>query len=146
MNLHVLVSLLACWAFVVPSDAFVVRPPSIAVQTGTTRYQPPAQTTSLQAIDPSAWIHSSGLTVALDTFDGSLVDPVVVSNAFWAGLQAKFVSLLIGQFLATIVFGLITMVAADQISQGVDYLKSQFVKEDAVQKTTETVQTIQDRL
>jgi len=40
----------------------------------------------------------------IETFDGSLVNPVVVSNVFWAALQAKFISLLIGQFIASIVF------------------------------------------
>jgi len=47
---------------------------------------------------------SSDLFTSVETFDGSLVDPVVVSTAFWTALKGKFVALVIGQLLATIVF------------------------------------------
>ena len=58
------------------------------------------------------------LTAAVPTFDGnSIVDPVVVSNAFWDGITRQFVSLIIGQFLAATVFGLITTLAASQMSK-----------------------------
>lgn len=60
---------------------------------------------------------SSTMWTAVDTFDGSTVDPVVVSNVFWAGLKAKFISVIIGQFLAAIVFSIIASVAASQMSK-----------------------------
>jgi hypothetical protein len=54
---------------------------------------------------------------AVEVFDGStIVDPVVVSNAFWASLTRQFVSLLIGQLFAAVVFGLLTTFAASQMS------------------------------
>jgi hypothetical protein len=62
------------------------------------------------------------LTSAVETFDGSqIVDTVVVSGVFWTSLKAKFVSLIIGQLLATIVFGVVTTVAASQLSKVGDW-------------------------
>lgn len=58
----------------------------------------------------------ASLVIAVEVFDGSqIVDPVVVSNVFWSSLQAKLLSVVIGQLIATIVFGLITSLAAKQI-------------------------------
>lgn len=62
----------------------------------------------------------TSLLTALETFDGSGVDPVVVSNTFWSSLGSKFVSLLIGQVLATIVFTIVVSIAASQMSGVVD--------------------------
>lgn len=60
---------------------------------------------------------SSSLLTAVEFFDGSAVDPVVVSNAFWDGITRQFVSLIIGQFLAVTVFGFFTTFAGSQISK-----------------------------
>jgi len=57
---------------------------------------------------PSLDETTSFLVSAIETFDGSLVDPVVVSDAFWIGLQSKIISVIIGQFLAAGAFALIT--------------------------------------
>ena len=47
----------------------------------------------------SSSFHLSDVAV----FDGSsIVDPVVVSNSFWSGLQRQFLSVILGQFIATI--------------------------------------------
>ena len=56
------------------------------------------------------------LLTAVDTFDGSqIVDPVVVSNAFWGGLKGKIISVIIGQLLATIAFTALTSAVASQL-------------------------------
>ena len=61
---------------------------------------------------------SSSLLASVPVFDGnSVVDPVVVSNAFWDGLTRQFVSLIIGQFLAVTVFGFFTTFAGSQITK-----------------------------
>jgi hypothetical protein len=59
----------------------------------------------------------STLTTAVNVFDGSGIDPVVVSNVFWSKLQANFISMIIGQFLAAIVFAFLTSIAASQLSK-----------------------------
>jgi hypothetical protein len=54
---------------------------------------------------------------AVEVFDGSsIVDPVVVSDAFWASLKGKILAVVIGQFLATIVFGIVASFIAAQLS------------------------------
>jgi hypothetical protein len=64
--------------------------------------------------------YNSFLT-SVEFFDGSeVVDPVVVSNVFWAGLKAKLLSFLIGQLLATAAFIFITSLAAQQIGKVAD--------------------------
>lgn len=61
-------------------------------------------------------ISISSVLTAFETFDASeVVDPVVVSGVFWTSLKAKLLSLVIGQVLAVIVFGIITALAAQQI-------------------------------
>ena len=66
---------------------------------------------------PQHSARSSTLLNVVPIFDGStVVDPVVVSNAFWDGLSRQFVSLIIGQLLAATVFGLVTTFAGQQIS------------------------------
>lgn len=56
------------------------------------------------------------LLTSVETFDGSdVVDPVVVSSVFWTSLKAKFVSLIVGQLLATLAFGILASLAASQL-------------------------------
>lgn len=60
---------------------------------------------------------SSIFTSTIETFDGSQIDPVVVSGVFWSSLKAKFVSFLIGQLLATLVFSVLITLAASQLGK-----------------------------
>lgn len=71
---------------------------------------------ALYVVPPDAsW--ASTLTTAVDFFDGSGVDPVVVSNSFMARLQGQFISVLIGNFLAATVFAFIMSQASSQLSK-----------------------------
>lgn len=70
---------------------------------------------------------ASTLTTAVEVFDGSGIDPVVVSNVFWSKLQANFISILIGQFLAAIVFAFITSLAASQLTKLGSHVADNFV-------------------
>jgi hypothetical protein len=72
------------------------------------------------------------LLKAVPIFDGSsVVDPVVVSSAFWDGLTRQFVSLIIGQILAATVFGFVTTFAGQQISK-----MGSFVSENLMSEVT----------
>jgi len=57
--------------------------------------------TARHEIDPS-----------LPIFDGSSIDPVVVSNSFWASIQTRLVSVFVGQALALVGFGALSQSAA----------------------------------
>lgn len=56
------------------------------------------------------------LLSSFETFDGSTlpVDTVIVSNVFWASLKAKILTLIIGQFLASVVFSFLVYIFAAQ--------------------------------
>lgn len=70
------------------------------------------------------------LTATVETFDGStIVDPVIVSNVFWASLQTKVLSVIIGQIIAAIVFSLLTFVISTQLSDLGDYIAKSVFKE-----------------
>lgn len=69
------------------------------------------------------------LNGVIETFDGSsIVDPVVVSDAFWTTLGAKITSLILGQLLATIVFTMVLSLAATQLSGIFDRATKGFVE------------------
>jgi uncharacterized membrane protein YciS (DUF1049 family) len=90
-------------ALVIQCHAFTPmhRPPSVAVHSlAETRV-----TTALHVVPP------------VEVFDGSGIDPVVVSNVFWTRLQANFINVLIGNFLAAIVFSFLMSQAAIQLSK-----------------------------
>ncbi|CAB9502285.1 Inherit from COG: Phosphoglycerate mutase [Seminavis robusta] len=90
-----------------------------------TTKSPPPQFASPTAMGmlPLADMDSLFLLADVPVFDGSsIVDPVVVSGAFWDGLSRQFVSLLIGQLLAATVFGVITTFAGSQISKLTGFL------------------------
>ncbi len=71
----------------------------------------------------SSSFHLSDVAV----FDGtSIVDPVVVSNSFWSGLQRQFLSVILGQFIATVVFGIAASFFSSQLSAIRDALLSKF--------------------
>lgn len=71
----------------------------------------------------------ASLLTAFDTFDGtSVVDPVVVSGAFWSSMTTKIVSLIIGQLIATVIFSLVLSVAASQLSGILDRVSKGIVE------------------
>jgi hypothetical protein len=69
-------------------------------------------------LSTSASLSSSSLvTSAVEIFDGStIIDPVVVSNIFWATLKAKLIWLVIGQVISVAIFAIFASVAASQMS------------------------------
>ena len=93
--------------------------------------QPPSsssttRTTTLNMLPPDQIISGGGdmMTTTLPSFltafsifpGSSVVDPVVVSNAFWDGITRQFVSLIIGNILAVIGFSFLTTYASDQMT------------------------------
>jgi hypothetical protein len=75
------------------------------------------------------------LLKAVPVFDGSsVVDPVVVSSAFWDGLTRQFVSLIIGQLLAATVFGFVTTFAGQQLSKMGSFVSENLTNELPKQK------------
>lgn len=53
---------------------------------------------------------------AVEVFDGStIVDPVVVSSSFWSSLQRQILSVILGQFIASVVFGILVTLLAPQL-------------------------------
>lgn len=77
---------------------------------------------------------------AFETFDGSTIaDPVVVSSVFWSSLQTKIISVIIGQFLATIVFAGLTYLVSTQISQIGNYVTKNIFNGDTKEKVRDNV-------
>ena len=92
--------------------------------------------------------YGSILLSIVETFDGStIIDPVVVSGAFWTAFQAKFISMIIGQILATIVFGIVTSAMTSQLYKVGDAVNS-FIADkvsDATFKSPPTTTTKQQQ-
>jgi cadmium resistance protein CadD (predicted permease) len=78
-------------------------------------------------VSPETFWASTLTTAVVEVFDGSGIDPVVVSNVFWSKLQANFISILIGQFLAAIAFAFITSLAASQLTKLGSHVTDNFV-------------------
>ncbi len=71
----------------------------------------------------SSSFHLSDVAV----FDGSsIVDPVVVSSSFWSSLQRQLLSVILGQFIATIAFAVVASFLAPQLSKLRDTILSKF--------------------
>jgi len=69
---------------------------------------------------------------AVEVFDGSsIVDPVVVSSSFWSGLRKQILSVILGQFIASIVFAILASLLAPQLSALRDVVLSKFTNDDA---------------
>ncbi|GKY97489.1 hypothetical protein MPSEU_000707200 [Mayamaea pseudoterrestris] len=86
----------------------------------------PPRRTTLSLVDD--W---TSLTTGIEYFDGSqLVDTVVVSNVFWSSLLTKLVSLVVGQVVATIVFGIIATLAARQIGNIGSFISDKVFKRE----------------
>jgi hypothetical protein len=67
--------------------------------------------------------NANTLWTAVEFFDGStIIDPVVVSNVFWSRLQANILSVILGQFLAAIVFSFLLSLAASQVTKILNYI------------------------
>lgn len=82
----------------------------------------------------------SSILTAVETFDGStIVDPVVVSGAFWTSLKAKLLSVVIGQILATIVFVGLSSVVASQLPKLGEAIGNTLFKEDNKAKISSTI-------
>lgn len=70
---------------------------------------------------------SSFYLSAVEVFDGSsIVDPVVVSSSFWSGLQRQVLSVILGQFIASVVFAILVSFLAPQLSALRDTIVSKF--------------------
>ena len=65
---------------------------------------------------------SSSLALSVETFDGSTVDPVVVSSVFWSSFQNKILSVILGQILASIAFAGLTYALSSQFSALGEYV------------------------
>ena len=83
----------------------------------------------------------TSISIALDVFDGSGVDPIVVSNVFWASFKAKLLSVIIGQLFATIVFGVVASFAASQLSTIGQFVTETIFKEQNDVKQVNTIST-----
>jgi len=113
----------------------------IAVSRGTDHRNPTASTrprrrvpTSELKLIPNGDFITTGTTfwtcAGVEVFDGSqIVDPVVVSGAFWGSLQTKIVSLVIGQILAAAVFSILLTVFATQMSKLATFVSGQIFKD-----------------
>ena len=78
----------------------------------------------------------------VEVFDGStIVDPIVVSGVFWANLKGKLLSVVIGQFLATVVFGLLASLAASQLPKLGQLVSETIFKEDNVKQVVSSVRS-----
>ena len=78
-------------------------------------------------------------TSVVEYFDGStIIDPVVVSNVFWSRLQANFISVIIGQFLAAIAFSFLLSLAASQITKFLSYVTEQIFPPTTTQRENQS--------
>jgi len=77
------------------------------------------------------FLETTSLFQAVEVFDGStIIDPIVVSGVFWSSMKAKILSVIIGQFLATLVFGILAYLLSSQLGNLSDYV-SKNVFQDA---------------
>ena len=102
-------------ASMMQAAAFVSKPSGLVVRSARPRTAGHNMINPDMFSNPDIW--GSTLSTAVDIFDGSGIDPVVVSNVFWSRLQGSFISFLIGQFLAAIAFAAIMSVASSQLSK-----------------------------
>lgn len=79
---------------------------------------------------------SSSFLTAVDIFDGSAVDPVVVSNMFWAGLKGKIVAVLVGSLVATIAFAILMSFVASKLLQAGEFLSDQIKSSSSSSSST----------
>ncbi len=88
---------------------------------------------------------STSIHQAVETFDGSTIaDPVVVSSVFWRSLSTKIISVIIGQVLASIVFGVLAYVLSSQLSKFGDYVSTKVFQQEESNKNR-NVQEFRER-
>lgn len=76
---------------------------------------------------------------AVEVFDGSsIIDPVVVSSSFWSSLQKQIASVILGQFIASVVFAILVSFFAPQISALRDAILQKFTDANGVNNNGET--------
>jgi hypothetical protein len=81
----------------------------------------------------------SSLLTSVEFFDGSsVVDPVVVSGAFWTSLTTKLFSLVLGQLAATLIFGLVLFLGASQLRKFTESLSSKLLQDTGEVPTSST--------
>eukprot|EP00562_Extubocellulus_spinifer_P012965 CAMPEP_0178552394 /NCGR_PEP_ID=MMETSP0697-20121206/7273_1 /TAXON_ID=265572 /ORGANISM="Extubocellulus spinifer, Strain CCMP396" /LENGTH=298 /DNA_ID=CAMNT_0020185267 /DNA_START=101 /DNA_END=997 /DNA_ORIENTATION=+ len=122
-------------------SAFISSSP-VALVTTTTATRSTASGSSLHASTTPSDIAFDlpNILTAVETFDGSqIVDPVVVSGAFWTSLKAKLLSVIIGQLLATAVFIGISTVIGSQLPKLGDFVGGLLFKEESKAKIQSTV-------
>lgn len=96
---------------------------SIPSRSGLARSTADSSTTSFHQMLPADL--RSNLLLSVDVFDGSsIVDPVVVSGAFWGSLQRQIISVILGQFLAAVVFTILASFFATQLSSVREFVVS----------------------
>lgn len=102
-------------------------PPTLAFSstlTGNTIYHqsqaPSSSVSSLQML-PDIF-ESTSLLQAVEVFDGSTIDPVVVSNVYWSSLTGKIIAVIIGQVLATITFSILAFFLSSQLKNLGDFV------------------------
>jgi hypothetical protein len=72
----------------------------------------------------------SSFLTSVEFFDGSsVVDPVVVSGAFWTSLKAKLFALVLGEVAATLIFGLIICLGASQLGKFTEGLSRKILQD-----------------
>jgi len=121
VSVLVLASLLQCSAFAPSHHGATLSAAKSSVGT---------RGAALHMLPPDTfWANT--LTTAVDVFDGSGIDPVVVSDAFWTRLQGNFLSVLIGNFLAAIVFAFIMSQASAQLSKLGSFVTDNIFKDKA---------------
>lgn len=115
------------------SDAFVAVPQTalkVPTDAANRSWRRPRRQTTTSLPPPTCLF-------VVETFDGStIVDPVVVSNVFWASFKAKFLSMILGQLLATLFFGLFASIAAAQLTVLTDWIKNNNAMKDTAQSVS----------
>jgi hypothetical protein len=102
---------------------------------------------ALMEMLPSDFLESSSLLQAVEVFDGSTItDSVVVSSVFWSSLKTKILSVIIGQFLASVAFGILAYLLSSQLDNLSDYLSKNVFQQTVIKKNVdEFTQTMKNK-
>jgi hypothetical protein len=80
-------------------------------------------------------LETTSLFQAVEVFDGStILDPIVVSGVFWSSMKAKILSVIIGQLLATLVFGILAYLLSSQLGNLSDYVSENVFQDTNTRK------------
>lgn len=117
--------------FVLPLVQSFTMPAQLSIppRSGLARSTADSSTTCCHQMLPEDF--GSNLLLSVDVFDGStIVDPVVVSGAFWGSLQRQIISVILGQFLAAVVFTILASFFATQLSSVREFVVSKIFPEN----------------